>query len=539
MKIVQTFWIDNEENPLSSSFGWCSPKFHLMSWALSCLQLNKFYGDIELITNSKGKEILIDVLNLPYKRVRIELDEVNFNSKLWVLKKIYSYTLHNEPFLNIDGDVYIFKELPPVLLSGELISQNIEEGFWYYNELLNLVNSDFDFVPSFLRYEQNNSKKNGANAGVLGGLNNEFFFNFYSIVNEFVIRNENAISILDPNMIGRFNIFLEQFFFYSLANKNNIEVKYLLKPVDDPGFDGYANFHYLPNDIKFIHLLGDFKKNTWVCDQLSKRLFLNFPSFHSKIESIFLEDFDFKSNSRGKIYDFYLSKIIYNLKPEPFENKLYEDFFRTLKILELYKVLPDNISSLNEETIFHLVESSKKIIKIDNFSHLIDDVFNFEVDKQKIINLLINSEQIFLDNFKSFHTSNFTFSNNDWRTNSYFKLTSLAFWIESKWDWAHNSFSSNIYNIDKILKNFNQEPEYFVTILLLDSVNFNLIEYLLNPIEVFLLSSCYANRWISTNLVFEHAKCFFQNLESDVIDSTLEDSLRFLSYSGIIQFKYE
>ena len=85
-----------------------------MSWALSCLQLNKFYNNVELITDSRGKELLIDKLKLPYKNVRIELDNLNFDCspQLWVTNKIYSYTLHNEPFLNVDGDVYIFQPFP-------------------------------------------------------------------------------------------------------------------------------------------------------------------------------------------------------------------------------------------------------------------------------------------------------------------------------------------------------------------------------------------------------------------------------------------
>lgn len=89
MNIVHTFWIDKGKDPLKDSFGWCSARYHLMSWALSCLQLHQFYEDLELITDRKGKELLIDQLKLPYKKVRVELDDLDLVQipGLWVMKK--------------------------------------------------------------------------------------------------------------------------------------------------------------------------------------------------------------------------------------------------------------------------------------------------------------------------------------------------------------------------------------------------------------------------------------------------------------------
>jgi len=63
MKIVQTFWTGHSEtydNPFDLKGGWLSGEYHWMSWALSCLQLKKFYKEIELVTDKKGKQILID-----------------------------------------------------------------------------------------------------------------------------------------------------------------------------------------------------------------------------------------------------------------------------------------------------------------------------------------------------------------------------------------------------------------------------------------------------------------------------------------------
>ena len=68
MKYIQTFWTraTTEADLLNISAGWLSPEYHWMSWALSCLQLKKLFGNIELITDTKGKYILSEVLKLPY-----------------------------------------------------------------------------------------------------------------------------------------------------------------------------------------------------------------------------------------------------------------------------------------------------------------------------------------------------------------------------------------------------------------------------------------------------------------------------------------
>ncbi len=182
MKIVHTFWIDEGKDPFKDSFGWCSAQYHLMSWALSSLQLHQFYDHVELITDNKGKELLIDQLKLPYKKVRIELDNLDLVDipGLWVMKKIYSYTLHKEPFLNIDGDVFVFKPFPENLLSGQLIGQNIEQGFDYYKELVELVENSFDFVPSYFTSPLIENKiLNGSNAGIIGAphlTHSKFYF---------------------------------------------------------------------------------------------------------------------------------------------------------------------------------------------------------------------------------------------------------------------------------------------------------------------------------------------------------------------------
>lgn len=116
MKIIQTFWTGHSkigDNPFDLKAGWLSCEYHWMSWALSCLQLKKFYSNIELITDSIGKKILIDTFNLPYSSVSTALENSldKYPAELWSLAKIFSYSIQKEQFIHVDGDVFLWQSL--------------------------------------------------------------------------------------------------------------------------------------------------------------------------------------------------------------------------------------------------------------------------------------------------------------------------------------------------------------------------------------------------------------------------------------------
>lgn len=104
MKVLQSCWFNN---PKKMDAGWLSTEFHLMSWALSSLSIQKHYPNIELVTDNLGKEILIDKLQLPYSSVSLVQENFKPISFVWVLRKLYSYSIQHEPFIHIDGDAYL------------------------------------------------------------------------------------------------------------------------------------------------------------------------------------------------------------------------------------------------------------------------------------------------------------------------------------------------------------------------------------------------------------------------------------------------
>ena len=176
MKIIHSFWSKPSLERSAERFedrkmgGWLDKKYNYMSWTLSCLQFRKHHGFIELVTDAKGKELLIDNLKLPYDNVRVELDIFNdYHPDLWAISKLHSYTLQDEPFLHVDGDVYVWKELESVK-NKPLVAQNEDINFEYYYNIWNGIEANFEYIPSYMLEDRKKQPIiHACNAGIFGG----------------------------------------------------------------------------------------------------------------------------------------------------------------------------------------------------------------------------------------------------------------------------------------------------------------------------------------------------------------------------------
>lgn len=286
MKIVQTSWACNQKNMLLFDAGWYSPEYHLMAWALSCLQLKKYYKKVELHADNVTANMLIDILKLPYTEVICDLDQFNHNSPaLWALPKIYTYSQQCVPFLHVDGDVFIWKSLDE--LSGDLIAQNLELGTSRYEKSFNDLESQLIYSSTAIKEEKKKGKKIYAyNAGILGGSDLGFFDNYTTIAKELVARNNEVLSKIS---IPAFNVYFEQYLFYCLVAKEDKKVNVLLDEViPDDKYIGLGEFLEVPHNKQYLHLIGpQYKRNPRVCQQLANRLRQDYPDYYYRIIALF------------------------------------------------------------------------------------------------------------------------------------------------------------------------------------------------------------------------------------------------------------
>jgi len=305
---IQTLYIERNKNPFFDSLGWASPEYHLMGWALSCLQLHKLYGTITLYANSKAAYLLRDTLQLPYSEVNVELDKLNLvHPNLWALPKIHTYSLQKKPFLHVDGDVFLFKPFSPDFLEGDLIAQNIEIATeYYYTQTQKELMSHFSFFPVCVKKDfESGIPIQATNAGILGGINMSFFFDYVATAFEYVYKNVDNLKKVN---VERFNVFFEQHLFYALAKEKGLSINVLINEiVNDNGYKYLGDFHDIPFKRSYLHLLGHFKRDEMTCIQMAAKLRELYPDYYERITVLFRKK-NIQLSPCGFINHLYLEK---------------------------------------------------------------------------------------------------------------------------------------------------------------------------------------------------------------------------------------
>ena len=307
MKFIQTLYIDASKDPFRDSFGWAAPEYHLMGWALSCLQLYKIYGNIALFANSKASHLLTDTLQLPYNEVHHSPDKLTLiHPDLWALPKIYTYSLQEQPFLHIDGDVFIFKKFTPKLLNGELIAQNLEVATEeHYTTNQKHLMRHFSFFPPCVKKDfESGIPIQACNAGIIGGNDMSFFRDYTTMAFEYVNRNADCLKHVNVNC---FNVFFEQHLFYTFANEKGLDVSVLFEEIiEDTGYNNFSDFHDVPFNRSYLHLIGPYKRDEFICIQMAAKLRELYPDYYDRIAALF-----FKKNIRlspnGFVNPFFLN----------------------------------------------------------------------------------------------------------------------------------------------------------------------------------------------------------------------------------------
>ncbi len=283
MKIIHSFWSKPSLERGLFRFqdrkmgGWLDKKYNYMSWTLSCLQFKKIYGYVELITDQNGYELFVNKLQLPYNNVEVKLDKFNdYHPDLWAVSKLFTYTLQDDPFLHVDGDVYVWKELEAIK-NKPLIAQNEDINFNYYTDIWNDLVSNFKYIPSYMLNDyQNDSIIRSCNAGIFGGSDVSFLKEFALEAFDFLDKNKNSF---DKVSLGSTGLIYEQYLFSCLARLRKKDVTYLFQSMT-PSYEQLTLFSSIPLKRHYVHAVADAKKKIVICENLENRLRHDHPEYY-------------------------------------------------------------------------------------------------------------------------------------------------------------------------------------------------------------------------------------------------------------------
>ncbi len=351
MKIIQSFWSGNQTN-FTNNYGWYDYKYNWLSWILSCHQLIKFHKEVELYTDKFGYEILIKKLQLPYTKVHVVLDELNhYNKNLWAIAKIRTFQLQTEPFIHVDGDVFVWESLTDRFENSNLVSQNLEITTDYYRKGWEFIHKQLKFLPTEMNEYHENTSNLACNMGIIGGNNLAFFKHYTHKSIEFVMKNATCIVGLESL---NFNIFFEQVLFYQMTEIGKENIDFYFDEISlDNDYKGFGDFQKVPNK-RYLHLLGDYKRNPIVCRAMEIYLMKYYPENFSMLAKLINEE-----NKNNIEIDFLNTQKITELLTE-FDVELKSSFFKKEQYLlkrDLYNEgLPNKLDLfLNKDQNFWIV----------------------------------------------------------------------------------------------------------------------------------------------------------------------------------------
>lgn len=338
MRIVQTLW-PGGKNLFRDNFGWLAPEYHIIAWSLSCLRLREHYNNVILYTDSQTKTIFQN-LELPYTEIHAVYDNLDVpHSNLWAFPKILTYGAQREPFLHVDGDVFVNRKFPERLLEADLIAQNEESPTQYYLLMMGQLLHSLDFIPSKLRYAIKNETIKSFNAGIMGGSDLSFFKTFANAVKKFLKLNEKSFKTIVPS--ANVNLLFEQLLFAELVHQEKKHVEcYYKDMVEDNKYSShrFCNFDQTNEYSHYIHFIGGKKKDEMLCYQLRATLAREYPSFYFRIASRFSEAFqeELKKSSLTKDKkNVYCGRLRTEIINKSLEQKQNDDAFKNFQKLKL------------------------------------------------------------------------------------------------------------------------------------------------------------------------------------------------------------
>ena len=546
MKFLQTLWTgpsgSSDANPANIKAGWLSSEFHWMSWALSCLTAKNIFGEIHLETDAKGKEMLIDQLQLPYSTVSTGLEHQldDYPKELFALAKIYTYSIQNGPFLHLDSDVYLWHKPDDSFLKSTLIAQNPDKNLPFYYQALNDINEHFTYIPSTFRKE-NYEQKNlyASNAGLLGGNHPQFFKEYGRQAFEFIDKNKHHLDKLNT---GSLNFIFEQYLFCELAKKENIPIAYFKEMVDNPVFKDYIKFDDFPQ-VQMIHPVGNFKKYRHICNHVAKKLREDYPEYYYRVINVVR---DSGVNMACAVYytpqfkpEIMAPLIPGNAVDVSTAEPLFDRTRAAIKYLN-HKYLPgeemDADVDLSKDD-FPVKFSS--LLSNENDKDCLMDVYQLEFAtnslKKRLYNSTANIVRLYDEDRESYKRIQKTFSLPEAdRMKVKLSVAKSYVLVEAGWDWKCD-FKENIPAI--IQRNFNEEQSGHAILLLPDVLQMDVREYHIDELDMIVFNTIKGNYTLEE--ILEEMKQYFSDEEVDAdylsFKKLMINIIKQLLYAGAVE----
>jgi hypothetical protein len=257
-------------------------RLNFYTYLLSALLIKKHGYEIDMYCDEYSYNIYSMI---PYNNITIvDFAEDGIDSKFWIYGKIKTHSLMNEPYVHIDGDVFLFRDvIGDNLKKYGSVVQMIEN-----EKMMNSFYENYNkSIDPFLKLNDNiNWNKynlSAYNCGVVG-------FNDMTMKNKYANTVKNTLLALsksaDFNDIkhkysGMFLI-VEQSYLYYLLNEENRKPFEILN-INEVVKRNY-NWNSVANEMGYVHLWGHTKYKDSTIEAIKLKIKSFFSEYYYIIE---------------------------------------------------------------------------------------------------------------------------------------------------------------------------------------------------------------------------------------------------------------
>lgn len=257
MKGVYSFWAKPYFDSLKKGFaGFNSEADFRDSIALSLLCLRQSVAKVQLVTDARGYELLVEKFGFQFDDIDFSLNGISdaIPSQLWMFGKLVAYSIQREPFIHIDFDLYLLKPLSNLYKNASIFAQSVEPFSTYdYARRMNVLNllgnlpcewTAFDDVPMQNRYAYN--------VGIIGGL---YWYGLVDYAEKAIASIENNIFVfrkLPTHEILDCNVVFEQYFLACYAKHHQLSIVPYIRDLESRSELTHKGF---------CHLMAENKRN--------------------------------------------------------------------------------------------------------------------------------------------------------------------------------------------------------------------------------------------------------------------------------------
>ncbi|MFW6243059.1 MAG: DUF6734 family protein [bacterium] len=285
MKYIHSMWStpgkkDNFDNEFDKKY--LIKNFY--SYLFSALLVKKHGHTIELYCDENAYDLYSLI---PYDNIHvIDLDNDGVDSKFWIYGKIKTHLLLNEPYIHIDGDVFLFNDvLKNFNDKYDLVVQSIENDkvlnkyFNVYYEsstpFVNMKNLNIDWFKYDLT---------AFNCGVIGFNDIDFKNKYAKQTKDLLVKLSSGVDFVDNrNKYAGMFLLAEQSLLYYLTKEYN--KKYLeVLPYDEMKKRNFVNWTNIADEIGYCHMLGYSKYKEKVINAIITNINRDFPEYSNTLK---------------------------------------------------------------------------------------------------------------------------------------------------------------------------------------------------------------------------------------------------------------